>query len=275
MTERLALLIWAATPDRPELCVTPLVHALAARALDAEVEIHFAGPAVRLLVAGVADALYATPAREKSIGDFLREAGAAGASFYACSMAQRRLDRQRRIPDSRMHRRRRRHRLRRPHARPGMADAGLLMARPPITGVILAGGLGRRMGGVDKGLQLLNGRPLVSHVIERLAPQVDELLINANQNGERYAAFGYRVVADRIPGFRRPAGRAACRAVGGDAPAGRHRAVRFALPAGRPDFPPVFGVDREAWTNADLAVARTFDQPHRCSACAGAPCCRT
>ena len=87
MTERLALLMWAATPDRPELCVTPLVHALAARALDAEVEIHFAGPAVRLLVAGVADALYATPAREKSIGDFLREAGAAGTRFYACSMA--------------------------------------------------------------------------------------------------------------------------------------------------------------------------------------------
>ena len=87
MTERLALLMWAATPARPELCVTPLVHALAARALDAEVEIHFAGPAVRLLVAGVADALYATPAREKSIGDFLREAGAAGTRFYACSMA--------------------------------------------------------------------------------------------------------------------------------------------------------------------------------------------
>ena len=87
MTERLALLMWAATPDRPELCVTPLVHALAARALDAEVEIHFAGPAVRLLVAGVADALYATPAQEKSIGDFLREAGAAGTRIYACSMA--------------------------------------------------------------------------------------------------------------------------------------------------------------------------------------------
>ncbi len=87
MTKRVALLMWAATPDRPELCVTPLVHALAACALDAEVEVHFAGPAVRLLVAGVADALYATPAREKSIGDFLREAGAAGTRIYACSMA--------------------------------------------------------------------------------------------------------------------------------------------------------------------------------------------
>ena len=88
MTERLAILIWAATPEHPELCVTPLVHALAARALDAEVEIHFAGPAVRWLVAGVAETRYATPCKEKSIGDFLREASAAGTDFYACSMAR-------------------------------------------------------------------------------------------------------------------------------------------------------------------------------------------
>ena len=73
-----------------------------------------------------------------------------------------------------------------------------------ITGVILAGGLGRRMGGIDKGLQALRGRPMVAWVVERLAPQVDELLINANQNGERYAAFGHRVVPDRIPDFAGP-----------------------------------------------------------------------
>jgi predicted peroxiredoxin len=85
--ERLALLIWAAAPARPELCVTPLVHALVARALDSEVEIHFAGPAVRLLVSGVADQLYPTPEGDKSVGDFMREASAAGVSFYACSMA--------------------------------------------------------------------------------------------------------------------------------------------------------------------------------------------
>ena len=54
-----------------------------------------------------------------------------------------------------------------------------------ITGVILAGGLGRRMGGIDKGLQELRGRPMMDWVIERFAPQVDELLINANQNVER------------------------------------------------------------------------------------------
>jgi molybdopterin-guanine dinucleotide biosynthesis protein A len=73
-----------------------------------------------------------------------------------------------------------------------------------ISGVVLAGGLGRRMGGVDKGLQELDGRPLVAWVIGRLAPQVDELLINANRNLDRYAAFGHRVVPDRIDGFAGP-----------------------------------------------------------------------
>jgi len=81
------MLIWAATPDHPELVVTPLVHALAARALDAEVEIHFAGPAVRWLVAGLADGAYACAGREKSVGDFLREVVDAGVTLYACSMA--------------------------------------------------------------------------------------------------------------------------------------------------------------------------------------------
>ena len=75
---------------------------------------------------------------------------------------------------------------------------------PGVTGVVLAGGLGRRMGGVDKGLQGLDGRPMVAHVIERMLPQVEELLINANQNLDRYAAFGHRVVADSIEGFAGP-----------------------------------------------------------------------
>jgi molybdopterin-guanine dinucleotide biosynthesis protein A len=60
------------------------------------------------------------------------------------------------------------------------------------------------MGGIDKGLQELRGQPMVHWVVERLAPQVDELLINANQNGERYAAFGHRVVPDQIPDFAGP-----------------------------------------------------------------------
>lgn len=88
MSEQLAVLIWAATPDRPELVVTPLVHALAARALDARVEIHFAGPAVRWLVQGVAESAWPTAAREKSIGDFLREVVAEDVRLLACGMAR-------------------------------------------------------------------------------------------------------------------------------------------------------------------------------------------
>ena len=73
-----------------------------------------------------------------------------------------------------------------------------------ITGVVLAGGLGRRMGGVDKGLQLLAGQPMVARVVERLAPQVEALIINANRNVECYATLGYPVVPDAIGGFAGP-----------------------------------------------------------------------
>jgi len=64
------------------------------------------------------------------------------------------------------------------------------------TGIILAGGRGDRMGGVDKGLQLLDGEPMVAWVLERLSPQVTEVLINANRNFARYASLGHRVVPD-------------------------------------------------------------------------------
>ncbi|MBI3524124.1 MAG: molybdenum cofactor guanylyltransferase MobA [Betaproteobacteria bacterium] len=73
-----------------------------------------------------------------------------------------------------------------------------------ITGLILAGGLAQRMGGADKGLRLLRGKPLAAHAIERLAPQVATLLINANRNPEAYAAFGYPVIADVIAGYAGP-----------------------------------------------------------------------
>lgn len=73
-----------------------------------------------------------------------------------------------------------------------------------VTGVVLAGGLGRRMGGVDKGLVAFQDRPMVAAVIERFSSQVDELLINANRNADAYAAFGYRVVPDAMPDFAGP-----------------------------------------------------------------------
>lgn len=73
-----------------------------------------------------------------------------------------------------------------------------------ITGVVLAGGLGRRMGGADKGLLDYEGRPLARQVAERLAPQVETLLINANRNREVYATLGYPVIGDAIPDFAGP-----------------------------------------------------------------------
>jgi molybdopterin-guanine dinucleotide biosynthesis protein A len=80
--------------------------------------------------------------------------------------------------------------------------------RAQVTGLVLAGGLGRRMSadgaGVDKGLAPLRGRPMVAHVIERLAPQVGALLINANRNADRYAAFGHPVIPDAIEGYAGP-----------------------------------------------------------------------
>ena len=72
--------------------------------------------------------------------------------------------------------------------------------RKTITAVILAGGAGRRMGGKDKGLLRLNGRPLILHVLERLTPQCDTILININRHREAYAEFGYRLIEDSMPG---------------------------------------------------------------------------
>ena len=65
-----------------------------------------------------------------------------------------------------------------------------------ITGLLLAGGAGRRMGGVDKGLQILDGRPLAVHVLQRIRPQVSSVFISANRHLDRYAALGHPVLAD-------------------------------------------------------------------------------
>lgn len=80
--------------------------------------------------------------------------------------------------------------------------------REHITGLVLAGGRGMRMGGVDKGLQTLHGEPLAAHVLKRLAPQCGALLISANRHPETYMAlgapFGAEIVADTLPGFPGP-----------------------------------------------------------------------
>lgn len=74
-----------------------------------------------------------------------------------------------------------------------------------ITGLVLCGGAGRRMGGADKPLLPWRGRPLVEHVIERLRTQVDHIVISANRNLERYAVYG-RVITDAMPDFPGPLG---------------------------------------------------------------------
>ena len=125
------------------------------------------------------------------------------------------------------------------------------------TGIVLAGGRGSRMGGVDKGLQLLRGRPMIEWVLERLAPQVSEIIVNANQNIQSYESYGHRVVRDEIAGFAGPL-------------AGLHAGLKAAahplvvtVPCDSP-FLPEDLVERlfASLKNNDLAVARTGEQPH-------------
>ena len=73
-----------------------------------------------------------------------------------------------------------------------------------IAGVILAGGLSRRLGGGDKCLRHLAGRSILAHIIERLRPQVDALALNANGDPTRFHTFALPVVADSIAGFAGP-----------------------------------------------------------------------
>lgn len=128
-----------------------------------------------------------------------------------------------------------------------------------ISGAILAGGLGRRMGGLDKGLQRLQGRPLVEWVAERLGPQVDEMLLNANRNAVIYRQLGFSVVPDRIEGFAGPL-------------AGLHAALSAAthplvvtVPCDSPFFPGDLVarlLDALEEGARDLAIARTPDRLH-------------
>ncbi|RJG23873.1 molybdenum cofactor guanylyltransferase MobA [Massilia cavernae] len=80
----------------------------------------------------------------------------------------------------------------------------MTISQQQISGLVLAGGRGSRMGHVDKGLQPFMGKTMAAHVIERLGPQVGALAINANQNLEQYAAFGVPVWPDDLQGFEGP-----------------------------------------------------------------------
>lgn len=128
-----------------------------------------------------------------------------------------------------------------------------------ISGIVLAGGLARRMGGVDKGLIEFAGKPMVAHVLDRLRPQVDEILINANREIERYADFGYEVISDEIEGFAGPL-------------AGLHRGMCAAsqpfvltVPCDSPFLPTDLAsrlMQGLVQSDADLAVAKTGTQAH-------------
>ncbi|MGJ7563831.1 molybdenum cofactor guanylyltransferase MobA [Variovorax sp. GB1R11] len=78
------------------------------------------------------------------------------------------------------------------------------IAPADITGLLLAGGRGSRMGGVDKGLQLFRGEPLALHAVRRLRPQVGALMVNANRNRPAYEAFGAPVWPDSLADYPGP-----------------------------------------------------------------------
>lgn len=133
------------------------------------------------------------------------------------------------------------------------------MTAPKITALILAGGRGSRMGSVDKGLQLFNDKPMVAQVLERLAPQVSEVIINANRSLDAYTAFGHRVIPDVIDGFVGPLAGLQVGLLHATHP------LVVTAPCDSP-FLPLDLVARllAALQNnqADLAVAKTFEQVH-------------
>ena len=126
-----------------------------------------------------------------------------------------------------------------------------------VTGIVLAGGKGTRMGTVDKGLQPLRGKPMIEWVLARFAPQVAEIIINANQNVSTYSQYGHRVIQDQIGGFAGPL-------------AGLHAGLNAAkhpivvtVPCDSPFLPDDL-VSRlgNSLGTSDLAVAKTGDQAH-------------
>jgi molybdopterin-guanine dinucleotide biosynthesis protein A len=128
-----------------------------------------------------------------------------------------------------------------------------------VSGLVLAGGQGRRMGGIDKGLAPFRGRPMIAAVIERLRPQVDAIAVNANRNLDRYAGFDAAVLPDAIGGYAGPL-------------AGLHAGLAHArstllvtVPCDSPFLPADLvarlAAGRSA-ADADVAVARTGAQPH-------------
>ena len=143
----------------------------------------------------------------------------------------------------------------------------MINAHSQITGLVLAGGRGSRMGGVDKGLQPYRGKTLTENALERLRPQVGSLMVNANRNLDAYRAMQVPVWPDEVPDYPGPlagmlAGLAHC-----------ETALLATVPCDTPNFPLdlvarlAHGLESE---DADIAVAYTraedglFPQPVFC-----------
>lgn len=131
--------------------------------------------------------------------------------------------------------------------------------RGEVTGVVLAGGRGARMGGADKGLVEVAGRPMIEHVLAALGPQAAALAVNANRNAHEYARYGHPVLPDRLDGFQGP--------LAGMASALESAATRLVLvvPCDSPLVSPALGprlhaalVEREA----NVAVAHDGERLH-------------
>ena len=133
------------------------------------------------------------------------------------------------------------------------------MTQDSITGLILAGGKARRMGGIDKGLVTLKGEPMIKHVIQRLSPQVGEILINANRESEAYQSLGFTMIADEITDFSGPL-------------AGLHAGMKksktaflLSVPCDSPLLPDDLSqrlMLALVAQKADIAVAKTGEQQH-------------
>lgn len=121
-----------------------------------------------------------------------------------------------------------------------------------VTGAVLAGGRGRRMGGVDKGWVEMGGRPLVAHVLQALRPQVGTVLISANRNQARYAACGHAVVADEIQDYAGPLAGIASAMAAASTP------WLLVVPCDGPCLPPDLAVRLYA-ARADAEIAAAYD----------------
>lgn len=128
-----------------------------------------------------------------------------------------------------------------------------------ITGIILAGGLARRMGGVDKGLIPFLNKPMITHVVNQLKPQVLHILINANRETEAYEALGFSVIQDQIVDFAGP--------LAGLHAGMKHAKTEFVLsvPCDSPLVPNNLAMHLKhalEQNHADIAIAKTGQQTH-------------